>query len=124
MIQRRLIGGLGAETAGVFRGRVGQLDDIIARFAHGIPKTGVLLKTGRPGLRSARAGPESYTANRRRLHRVDNRDLLDREVGNDLDFIVVDNQHFLDPDTILVCLSVLGFQGEDHAFLDLDRVVE
>src|SRR6266705_2437249 len=57
-------------------------------------------------------------------HRIDHRDLLDREVGDDLDLVLVDDQHLLDSNTPLELLAVLGLEREHHAFLDLDRVVE
>src|SRR6266404_1001190 len=56
--------------------------------------------------------------------RVDDGDLLDREVGDDLNRILVHDQHFLDAHAVAEALAVLGLQREGHAFLDLDRMVE
>src|SRR3989442_4354817 len=56
-------------------------------------------------------------------HRIDHGDLLDREVGDDFDPVLVDDQHLLDPNTPLELLAVLGLEREHHAFLDLDRMV-
>src|SRR5215831_4275574 len=57
-------------------------------------------------------------------HRVDDRDLLDREVGNDLDAVLVNDQHFLDAHAPFMGLAVLGLEREHHPLLDLHRVVE
>src|SRR5690242_2572168 len=57
-------------------------------------------------------------------HRIDHRDLLDREAGDDLDPVLVHDQHFLDAHAPLEFLAVLGLEREHHAFLDLDRMVE
>src|SRR3990167_4193847 len=70
---------------------------------------------------SNRRGPES-TAALIRSH--DDRDLLDREAGDDLGLVLVHDEHLLDPDAPLVLLAVLRLQGEDHARADLERVVE
>src|SRR6266852_8961822 len=56
--------------------------------------------------------------------RVDDGDLLDREVGDDLDRILVHDQHFLDAHAVAEALAVLRLQRERHAFLDLDRMIE
>src|SRR5215831_314755 len=56
--------------------------------------------------------------------RIDDSDLLDREVGDDLDRILVHNQHLLDAHAVAEALAVLRFQGERHAFLDLDRMIK
>src|SRR6202043_4204498 len=56
--------------------------------------------------------------------RVDDRDLLDREVGDDLDLILVDDEHLLDAHPIAELLAVLRLQREGHALLDLDRMIE
>jgi hypothetical protein len=58
------------------------------------------------------------------LHWVDNGNLLYGEVGYDLSVVFVDDQHFLNPYTVTMGLAVLGFQSEDHAGFDLDRVIE
>src|SRR5207247_10460042 len=52
-------------------------------------------------------------------HRVDHGDSLDRKAGDDLDFVLVHDQHLFDPHAPLVFLAVLGLEGEHHAFLDL-----
>src|SRR5579864_3906264 len=57
-------------------------------------------------------------------HWIDDRDLLHREAGDDLDLVLVHDQHFLDAHTPLELPAVLGFEREHHAFLDLDRMVE
>src|SRR5260370_42406546 len=51
-------------------------------------------------------------------------DLFHREVRDNLDLVVVDDQHLLDPHAPLVLLAVLGLQREDHARPDLERAVE
>src|SRR5262245_24390359 len=56
--------------------------------------------------------------------RIDHRDLPDREVGHDLDRILVHDQHLLDPHAVAEALAVLRLEREGHAFLDLDRMVE
>src|SRR5260370_20082655 len=56
--------------------------------------------------------------------RVDDRDLLDRKVGDDLDLILVDDEHLLDAYPIAEFLAVLRLQREGHALLDLDRMIE
>src|SRR5260370_39866227 len=56
--------------------------------------------------------------------RVDDRDLLDRKVGDDLDLILVDDEHLLDAHPIAEFLAVLRLQREGHALLDLDRMIE
>src|SRR4051812_20099386 len=56
-------------------------------------------------------------------HRIDDRDLLDREGGDDLDPVLVHDQHLLDPHAPFELPAVLGLEREHHAFLDLDRVV-
>src|SRR3989338_1237593 len=70
---------------------------------------------------SNRRGAES-TAALIRSH--DDRDLLDREAGDDLGPVLVHDQHLLDPDAPLVLLAVLRLEGEHHARPDLERVVE
>src|SRR5450432_2508579 len=55
---------------------------------------------------------------------VDDRDLLDREVGDDLDLILVDDQHLLDAHPIAELLAVLSLKREGHALLDLNRMIE
>src|SRR5262249_48020306 len=56
--------------------------------------------------------------------RIDNRDLLDREIGNDLDPIRMHDQHLLDAHAPAEAVAVLGLEREHHAGLDLDRMVE
>src|SRR5262245_33988323 len=56
--------------------------------------------------------------------RIDDCDLLHREVRNDLNVVLVHDQHFLDAHTVTVTLAVLGLERKRHALLDLDRVVE
>src|SRR6202158_4931430 len=57
-------------------------------------------------------------------HGVDHGDLLDREIGDDLDAILVHDQHLLDAHAPLMRLAVLGLERKHHPFLDLDRMVE
>src|ERR1700704_547251 len=57
-------------------------------------------------------------------HRIDDGDLFDREAGDDLDPVLVNDQHLFDPHAPLELLAVLGLEREHHAFLDLDRVIE
>src|SRR5258708_2769992 len=57
-------------------------------------------------------------------YRVDDRDLLDREVGDDLDLVLVHDEHLLDAHPIAEFLAVLRLQREGHALLDLDRMIE
>src|SRR2546423_14959409 len=57
-------------------------------------------------------------------HRIDHGDLLDREIGDDLDAILVHDQHLLDAHAPLMRLAVLGLESKHHPFLDLDRTVE
>ena len=57
-------------------------------------------------------------------HRIDYGDLLDREVGDDLDLVLVDDEHLFDADPPAEQLAVLGLEGEHHSGLDLDRVIE
>src|SRR5258706_15859480 len=77
------------------------------------------------GLTSCGAAPES-TAGERGVagNRVHHGDLLDREAGDDLDLVLVHDQHLLDANAPLEFLAVLGFEREHHAFLDLDRMIE
>src|SRR6266566_3474604 len=56
--------------------------------------------------------------------RIDDGDLLDREVGDDLDRILVHDQHFLDAHAVAEALAVLRLQRERHALLDFDRMIE
>src|SRR5262245_4772656 len=74
-------------------------------------------------------GPSGTTASlfhmiRVARDRIDHGDLLDREVGDDLDLLLVHDQHFLDAHAVAEALAVLGLQRERHAGLDLDRMVE
>ena len=57
-------------------------------------------------------------------NRIDRRDLLDGEIGDDLDFFFMYNEHLLDAHAIAEALAVLRLQRKGHAGLDLDRVVE
>src|SRR5712672_220887 len=77
------------------------------------------------GSTSCGAAPES-TASERGVagNRVHHGDLLDRETGDDLDLVLVNDQHLFDAHAPLELLAVLGLQGEHHAFLDLDWMVE
>src|SRR5262249_30257351 len=56
--------------------------------------------------------------------RVDDRDLLHREVGDDLGAVGVDDEHLLDAHAELVRLPVLRLEREHHPRLDLDGMVE
>src|SRR5262245_31040579 len=55
---------------------------------------------------------------------IDDRDLLDREVRDDLDLLLVHDQHFLDAHAVAEALAVLGLERKCHAGLDLDRMIE
>src|SRR6202790_5336746 len=57
-------------------------------------------------------------------HRADHGDLLDRESGDDLDAILVHDQHLLDAHAPLMRLAVLRLERKHHPFLDLDGMVE
>src|SRR5262245_12104710 len=56
--------------------------------------------------------------------RIDDCDLLHREVRHNLDVALVHDQHFLDAHAVAVALAVLRLERECHALLDLDWVVE
>src|SRR6478752_3201722 len=56
--------------------------------------------------------------------RIDHGDLLDREVGDDLDAVLLDDQHFLDAHAVTKALAVLRLERERHALLNLDRMIE
>ena len=60
--------------------------------------------------------PNSYHFNRRNL--------FHRKVGNDLDVIVMDDQHFLNTNAVSMSFSMLGLQGKNHTCFDLNRVVQ
>src|ERR1700681_201643 len=57
-------------------------------------------------------------------HGIDHGDLLDREIGDDLDAILVHDQHLLDAHAPLMRLAVLRLERKHHPFLDLDRMIE
>ena len=54
------------------------------------------------------------------LDRINNGDLLDREFGNDLDLIVMNDQHLLDTHAPLEPLAVLSLERELLNVGDLD----
>src|ERR1700683_5558586 len=56
--------------------------------------------------------------------RIDDGDLFDREVGHDLDVLLMHDQHFLDAHAVAVFLAVLRLESKCHAFLDVDRMIE
>src|SRR6187549_1051891 len=56
--------------------------------------------------------------------RIHHGDLLDRKVGDDLDLLLVHDQHFLDPHAVAEALAVLGLERKRHPGLDLDRMIE
>src|SRR5215469_14767764 len=56
--------------------------------------------------------------------RIDDGDLLDREIRNDLDGILVHDQHFLDAYAVMEFLPVLRLERKRHAFFDFDRMIE
>src|SRR5262252_10878337 len=56
--------------------------------------------------------------------RIDHGDLLDWEVRDDLDLLLVHDQHFLDAHAVPEALAVLGLERKGHSGLDLDRMVE
>src|SRR5262249_3797893 len=55
---------------------------------------------------------------------IDDGDLLHREVGDDLGAILVHDQHLFDAHAPAEFLSVLRFEREHHAGLDLDGMIE
>src|SRR5438132_12469973 len=57
-------------------------------------------------------------------NRIDHGDLLDREVRDDLDLLLVHDQHLLDAHAVPEALAVLGLEREGHSGLDLDWMVE
>src|SRR6266849_7840792 len=57
-------------------------------------------------------------------NRIDHGDLLDREVGDDLDPVRMHDQHLLDAHAPAEAMAMLGLEREHHAGLDLDRMVE
>src|SRR5215475_11339463 len=73
------------------------------------------------GLKACTTSPDMVTVTR---NRIDDRDLLHREVRDDFDTILVDDEHFLDAHAPAEHLAVLCFEREHHAGLDLDRVIE
>src|SRR6266566_1702586 len=56
--------------------------------------------------------------------RIDHGDLLNREVGDDLDLLLVHDQHLFDAHPVTEALAVLGLERKRHSGLDLDRVIE
>src|SRR5580704_8544715 len=56
--------------------------------------------------------------------RIDDGNLLDWEVGHDLDVLLVHDQHFLDAHAVPIFLAVLCLESEGHAFLDIDGMIE
>ena len=56
--------------------------------------------------------------------RIDDRDLLDREIGYDLDLVFLHDQHLLDTHPVAKPFAVLRFKRKRHAFLNFDRMVE
>src|SRR5882757_254285 len=56
--------------------------------------------------------------------RIDDGDLLHREVRDDLDLVLVHDQHLLDTHAVAIALAVLGLEREGHALLDLDGMIE
>src|SRR5689334_8600173 len=56
--------------------------------------------------------------------RIDHGDLLDRKIRDDLDVLLVHDQHFLDPHAVTESLAVLRLERERHAILDRDRMIE
>src|SRR3989442_15814818 len=76
-------------------------------------------------MRCARDTPEaSFHVIAVARDRIDHGDLLDREVGDDLDLLLMHDQHLLDAHAVTEALAVLGLERERHSGLDLDRVVE
>src|SRR5262249_56000967 len=57
-------------------------------------------------------------------HRIDHGDLLDGKVRDDLDPVLVHDQHLLDAHAPLMRLAVLCLEREYHPLLDLDGVIE
>src|SRR5271166_842289 len=49
---------------------------------------------------------------------VHHRDLLHREIRDDLDFLFVHDQHLLDAHAVAEALAMLGLQGKRHSGLD------
>src|SRR4030095_3568064 len=87
-------------------------------FAPAIANCDALAPT--PGSRAAgcRRASGQVTAS------ADDGDLIDRERRDQLVALVVHDQHLLEPNAEVVHLAMLRLEGEDHAGLDLDRVVE
>src|SRR5689334_5187981 len=56
--------------------------------------------------------------------RINDCDLLHREVRNDFDFVLLYDEHFLDTDAVAEALAVLGLKRKRHPFLDLHRMIE
>src|SRR5580693_8804170 len=84
-----------------------------------------------PGLAAARRPGDDAEQSSASLHMIavarqwiDHSDLFDREVGHDLDVLLVYDQHFLDTHAVTVFLAVLCLQSKCHAFLDIDGMIE
>src|SRR4029078_10963530 len=87
------------------------------------PSCSMAVTADRCLVRSAKPPTSLYLIPRAR-QRIDDCDLLHREVRHDLDIVLVHDQHFLDAHAIAVALAVLGLKREGHSLLDLDRVIE
>src|SRR6266568_4822631 len=68
--------------------------------------------------------PKSFYVIAVARQRIDNGDLFDREVRDDLDLVLLHDQHFLDAHAVTEFLAVLSLEREGHAFLDIDRMIE
>src|SRR5580704_17858867 len=69
-----------------------------------------------------RAGPLAVVGISR--HGIHYRDLFHREIGNNLHAVFVDDQHFFNMNAPLKGLPMLRLERKDHAFLDLDGMIE
>src|SRR5262245_38512073 len=74
--------------------------------------------------RAKRRGASRTAARVMTIVSIDECNLLDGEVRDDLGAILVHDQHLFDAHAELVALAVLGLQREDHARLDLQRVIQ
>src|SRR6478752_4734475 len=81
------------------------------------------LAFGSPGMISANR-PKSLHVVSVTRQRINNCDLLHGEVRHDLDLVLLHDQHFLDADAVAEAFSVLRFEREGHAFLNVDRMIE
>src|SRR5690242_6368434 len=91
---------------------------VASDFSHPVPTSP---RRSEAAVRAARSLLHVIAISRKR---IDDGDLLDREVRHDLDVVLLDDQHLLDPHAVMEALAVLGLEREGHALLDLDRMIE